>query len=120
MGTYRDNNYKFIENRESFYEVLDQAISKSEELKEDDAIHVVLLQLQAIKEWTANDEKPPQDKLDSLCINRIIAQNFEPLRSRSEELDDWCQMVGEIEIYVKRWLSDDDFTTLDDEDVRRY
>lgn len=114
MGSYKDNNYRFIEGRESFYEVLDQAISKSEELKEDDAIHVVLLQLQAIKEWTANDERPSQEDVDSLCINRIVAQNFEPLRERSEELDDWCQMVGEVAIYVGDWPSDDDFNSLDE------
>lgn len=120
MGTYKDNNYRFIENRASFYKVLDQAITKSEELQEDDAIKVVLLQLRAIKQWTENNQKPSDEDLASLCINRIVAQNFEPLRGRSKELDNWCQMVGEIEIYVGQWLSDEDFTTLNDEDVPWY
>lgn len=117
MGTYKDNNYRFIEGRESFYEVLDQAIAKSEELKEDDAINFVLQQLNAIKEWTDGDKQPAPEDLETLSINRVVAQYFEPLRERSEELDDWCQMVGEIEVYVGDWLSDDDFASLDDEDV---
>lgn len=117
MGTFKDNNFRFIEGRDSFYEVLDQAIAKSEELKEDDAINFVLQQLNAIKDWTANDAKPSDEDLASLSISRVVAQYFEALRSRSEELDDWCQMVGEIEVYVEHWLSDEDFGTLDDEEV---
>lgn len=118
MGTFADS-FRFIKDRKSFYETLDKAIAASEARPDDPGFARAALQMRAIKEWTKKGKKPSQKKYDSLDILRVISMEYEPLRS-VEEVDTWAKMVGEVVIYIKHWLDDDEFAEIDRNDLPWY
>lgn len=118
MGTFADS-FRFIKDRKSFYETLDKAIAASEARPEDPGFARAALQMQAVKEWTKNGKKPSRKKYESLDILRVISMEYEPYRD-VEEVDRWARMVGEVVIYIKHWLDDAEFATVDKNDLPWY
>ena len=119
MGTFAES-FRYIKDRKTFYETLDKAIAASEAVPGDPGFARAAAQMKAVKEWTANDERPSDEQVDSLDIDRVIAVEYEPLRSRFEKVDDWAKMVGEVLVYVQHWLDDDEFSEVDKFDLDWY
>lgn len=119
MGTFADS-FRYIKDRKTFYETLDKAIAASEAVPDDPGFARAAAQMKAVKDWTAGDEKPTDEKLESLDIDRTIAMEYEPLRAEFQQIDDWAEMVGEVVSYVQHWLDDDKFSEVDEFDLDLY
>lgn len=119
MGTFADS-FRYIKDRKTFHETLDQAISASEARPDDPGFARAAAQMRAVKEWTKKDKQPTRENLDSLDIDRTIAAEYESLRRNHEEVDNWAQMVGEVLVYIEHWLDDDEFSEVDKFDLPWY
>jgi hypothetical protein len=119
MGTFADS-FRHIKDRKSFYETLERAVTASEAYPDDPGFARAAMQMKAIKDWTKGDKKPSRKNYESLDILRVIAMEYEPFRAEVKEVDDWAQLVGEVVIYVKHWLGDDEFSEVDKFDLPWY
>ena len=119
MGSFADS-FRYIKDRKSFYETLDKAIVASDAVPDDPGFARAAAQMRAVKEWTKGDKQPSRKDYESLDILRVIAMEYEPLRSEVEQVDEWAQLVGEVVIYIKHWLDDDEFSEVDRFDLPWY
>jgi hypothetical protein len=119
MGSFADS-FQHIKDRDSFYATLDKAIAASEARPDDPGFARVASQLRAIKGWTKGGEQPSREDIESIDICRIVAVEYEALRSEIQEVDDWAQMAGEVAIYIKHWLDDAEFAEVDEYDLEWY
>ena len=75
-------------------------------------------QLDALAEWTSDGGDPTIEQRHSLTMGRLAQAEFET--TDDPALIDFVAKVTELNFYASHWLDDDDWLTLDDEDLSTF
>lgn len=111
--------HEYIQNRADFFVLLDQVIADTARLRGGQPfapLDSVLIQLEAIKKWTANGRNPAVDERSSLAIGQIIARELEP--AANDDLYVYTQKLSEVSFYFELWWDDSMWANMDDNDPR--
>ena len=113
------DQYRYIKNRADFFASLDEATRCTADLLErspkDPFVNSILVQLDAIKRWTADGRVPTEHERKSLTVGQILVRELEP--PPTDELAAWVNRVREVAAYFSDWLDDATFATIDEDDL---
>ena len=112
--------YRHIQGRDDFRPLLDHVIQETKKLllsKVDDwpAIESIIMQLDAIRRWTANNRDPTLDERKSVNLGKLVAREFEPAPDKNIALLN--EQLLDLADYVKRWLTDQELAVFDTDDL---
>jgi hypothetical protein len=114
------NRFAIVTGRKRFFELLNVAVTKTNELVLTNAdkttLHSFAAQLAAITKWTANGRKPTFDERKSITMG--VAAQREIQGTSNAELAEFLTMISALDSYFKFWRTDAGLHTLDDTDWR--
>jgi hypothetical protein len=112
--------HKYIQDRATFFEALDQAIADSRRLGGAPPgfalLETILYQLEMIKVWTANGRPPTKDERRSITMGITVVRELEP--APTDELFHYTELIHELSFYFKLWWDDAEWAAMDDKDYR--
>ena len=110
--------YRHIQGRADFRPLLDHVIQETRKLLpgvgEWPAIESIVMQLDAIRRWTANNRDPTLDERKSISLGKLVARELEPAPDKDIALLN--EQLLDLADYVKRWLTDQETAAFDTDD----
>lgn len=109
----------YIKSRAQFFDVLQELIQQAEaHLKKEKwpTLEDMLMQLYAVRKWTANGRKPTFDERKSFTAGTAASREFEGTNDMAWY--DFSQKMMELSLYLKCWRTDPGLATFDEEDWR--
>ncbi len=112
--------YKHLQGRADFQPLLTQLLAKTRALLPPKAgqwpaIESIVMQLDAIRRWTDNGRDPLPDERASITIGKVVVRELEPAPDAS--MAEYNEQLVELCDYFKRWLSDEELASFDDDDL---
>jgi hypothetical protein len=107
----------FVKSRDDFQSVLAGAHRETSELLDRGEwwpLQSIKLQLEAMREWTAQGRDPTPEEIESIQLGVVVARELEP--APTAELESYNERLYELHGYFKEWLGDDDEDDEDDDD----
>ena len=112
--------YRHIQGRADFQPLLDHVIQETKGLLppkagEWPAIESIVMQLDAIRRWTANNRDPTLSERKSISLGKLVVREFEPTPDKDIALLN--EQLLDLADYVKRWLTDQEMAAFDTDDL---